>query len=56
LLTLIEHMRDVKFVPPSLGINFLVSKNVEDILPKMQEAARKVAEAEKTMAVPAERL
>jgi uncharacterized protein (TIGR00730 family) len=56
LLALIEHMRKVKFLPPSLSVDFLVAARVEDILPKMREAARKVAEAEKAMAVPAERL
>ncbi len=46
----------MKFVPSALRVDFLVAKRVEDILPKLREAARKVAEAEKTMAVPAERL
>ena len=56
LLALIDHMRAVKFVPPSLRVDFLVAKRVDDILPMLQEAARKVAEADKAMAVPAERL
>ncbi len=56
LLVLIEHMRAVEFLPASLNIDFLVAARVEDILPKMREAARKVAEAERPMAVPAERL
>jgi uncharacterized protein (TIGR00730 family) len=56
LLTLIEHMRAVKFVPSALNVDFLVADQVEDILPKMRHAAREVAEAGKTMAVPAERL
>jgi len=56
LLTLIEHMRAVKFVPSARRADFLVAKRVEEILPKLREAARKVAETEKTMAVPAERL
>ena len=56
LLTLVEHMRAVKFVPSALRVDFLVAKRVEEILPKLREAARKVAEAEKAMAVPAERL
>ncbi len=37
-------------------VNFLVAKHVEEILPKLREAARDVAEADKTMAVPAERM
>jgi uncharacterized protein (TIGR00730 family) len=56
LLALIEHMRAVKFVPSALSVDFLVADRVEDILSKMRKAACDVAEAEKTMAVPAERL
>jgi hypothetical protein len=56
LLELLAHMRAQNFVPPALRVDFLVATRVEDILPKMREAARHVAEAEKTMAVPAERL
>jgi uncharacterized protein (TIGR00730 family) len=56
LLTLIAHMRAVKFVPPAYEVEFLIAERVEDILPKLREAARAVAAADKTMAVPAERL
>jgi uncharacterized protein (TIGR00730 family) len=56
LLKLVEHMRAVKFVPSALNVDFLVAKRVEDILPKLRQAAHDVAEADKTMAVPAERL
>jgi uncharacterized protein (TIGR00730 family) len=56
LLTLIDHMRAVKFVPSAHSVDFLVADRVEDILPKMRQVAREVAEAEKTMVVPAERL
>jgi uncharacterized protein (TIGR00730 family) len=56
LLTLIEHMRAVEFVPPALSVNFLVAKTVEEILPKLRDAAQRVAEAEKRMTVPVERL
>jgi uncharacterized protein (TIGR00730 family) len=55
-LTLIEHMRDQKFLPETLHVDCLVANRVEDILPKLQQASRDVSEAEKTMAVPAERL
>jgi uncharacterized protein (TIGR00730 family) len=55
-LELIEHMRAVRFVPPALRVDFLVADRVEDILPMLQDAARRVAETEKAMAVPAERL
>ena len=56
LLTLIAHMREVKFVPSALNVDFLVADRIDDILPKMRQAARETAEAEKAMAVPAERL
>jgi uncharacterized protein (TIGR00730 family) len=56
LLTLIEHMRAVQFVPSALGVEFLVAKNVEEFLPKLRDAARKVGEAEKRMTVPVERM
>ncbi len=56
LLALIEHMRAVKFVPSALRVDYLVAKRVEEILPMLREAANKVAEAEKPMAVPADRL
>jgi uncharacterized protein (TIGR00730 family) len=56
LLALVEHMRAVKFVPSALRVDYLVAKRVEEILPMLREAANKVAEAEKMMAVPADRL
>jgi len=57
LLALITHMRGLGFVPaPSLRVDYLVANRVEDILPKLREAALAVAEAEKALAVPAERL
>ena len=57
LLALIAHMRALGFVPaPSLRVDYLVANRVEDILPKLREAALAVAEAEKALAVPAERL
>jgi hypothetical protein len=56
LLKLIEHMRAQNFLPPALRVDYLVANRVEDILPKLRDAARGVAETEKTMAVPVERL
>ena len=57
LLALIAHMRALGLVPPPVrGVNLLVAERIEDVLPKLREAARAVAEAEKQMAVPAERL
>jgi hypothetical protein len=56
LLELIEHMRAVQFVPSALRVDFLVAGRVEDILPMLQDAARRIAETETAMSVPAERL
>jgi uncharacterized protein (TIGR00730 family) len=56
LLTLVAHMRERAFVPESLAVNFLVCERVVDILPILRQAARGRAEAEKPMAIPAERL
>jgi uncharacterized protein (TIGR00730 family) len=56
LIELIAHMRALKFVPPALRVDYLVAKRVEDILPKLRDAVRGVAEADKAMAVPADRL
>jgi uncharacterized protein (TIGR00730 family) len=57
LLALVAHMRGLGLVPPpARGVNLLVAESVEDILPKLREAAGTVSEAEKNMAVPVERL
>ena len=56
LLALVEHMRAVKFMPPGLSVDFLVAERAEDILPKLRKAAGGVPDADKTKAVPAERL
>jgi len=56
LLTLLAHMRELKFVPTTMRVDFLVATRVEEILPKLRDAARRVAQAEKTMAVPAQRM
>ena len=57
LCALLDHMEKLEFIRPGLGVNFLVAERVEDILPKLIEAARAVSEAEKEMTpVVAERL
>jgi uncharacterized protein (TIGR00730 family) len=57
LLSLLAHMRALGLVPsPAKGIELLVVERIEDILPKLQAAARAVSEAQKQMAVPADRL
>lgn len=55
LLALLEHMRARAFVPPPPCVDFLVARHVEDILPKLGDAAREAA-GDKTMAIPADRL
>jgi uncharacterized protein (TIGR00730 family) len=57
LLSLLAHMRMAGLVPPpSRGVDLLVVERVVDILPKLQDAARRVSDEQKKMAVPAERL
>jgi len=56
LLTLIDHMRMQDFLPALPRVDCLVADRVEDILPKLRDAARDVTDAEKAMAVPAERM
>jgi uncharacterized protein (TIGR00730 family) len=57
LLALIDHMRRLGLVPSSAhGVELLVADRVEDILPKLREAAQSVSPAQKELAVPAERL
>jgi hypothetical protein len=43
-------MKQSAFIREGLTINLLVADRVEDILPKLTEAAHAVAEAEKDMA------
>ena len=57
LLVLIDHMRRLGLVPSSAhGVELLVADRVEDILPKLRDAAQSVSPAEKELVVPAERL
>jgi len=57
LLALVEHMRALGLVPsPARGIDLLVVDRIEEILPKLREAARAVTAAEEKLAIPAERL
>jgi uncharacterized protein (TIGR00730 family) len=56
MLALVDHMRELKFMPASSNVEILVADKVEDILPKLRDAARGVSEAEMQMAVPASRL
>ena len=49
LCALIDHMERLQFIRPGLSVKYLVTERVEDILPRLTEAARAVSEAEKEM-------
>ena len=49
LCVLLEQMEKLEFIRTNLPINLLVANRVEEILPKLFEAARLVPEAEKQM-------
>ena len=50
LCALIDHMENLAFIRPGLSVKYLVTERVEDILPRLTEAASAVSEAEKEMA------
>jgi uncharacterized protein (TIGR00730 family) len=57
LVALIDHMRKLGLVPvPAHGVELLVADRIEDVLPTLRTAAAAMDDAEKTMAVPLERL
>src|SRR5438105_5011500 len=57
LCALLDHMEKLEFIRAGLNVNLLVAERVADIVPKLQEAARAVGEAQKEMApVAAERM
>jgi len=57
LCALLDHMEKLEFIRTGLSVNLLVADRVEDILPKLFEAARAVSEAEKKMTpIAAERM
>ena len=49
LCMLLDHMSAREFIRPGLSVNYLVANTVDDILPKLLEAARDLTEAEKQM-------
>jgi hypothetical protein len=53
---LIDHMDKLGFIYSGLNDNLLMADKVEDILPKLREAAGRVSEADTKMAVPLEKL
>ena len=56
LCTLLDHMRAMQFIRAGLTVAPLVADRVEDILPKLVEAARLVPEPEKDLKVMAEKM
>jgi uncharacterized protein (TIGR00730 family) len=57
LCALLDHMRQLEFIRKGLTFNLLAAERVEDILPKLIEAAQAVSEIEKEMVpVAAERM
>jgi uncharacterized protein (TIGR00730 family) len=57
LRALIDHMRRLEFIRAELSVNLLVAESVDEVLPKLFEAARSVSEPEKEMVpIAAERM
>jgi uncharacterized protein (TIGR00730 family) len=50
LCALLDHMQKLEFIRTGLQINLLVADRVEDILPKLLQAARAIPESAKEMA------
>jgi uncharacterized protein (TIGR00730 family) len=42
LLTLIAHMREQGFIRPGLELNYLVAERIEEVIPMLENAARRV--------------
>jgi len=49
LCALLDHMERLQFIRDGLQVNLLVAERVEEILPKLIDAARKISEPEKEM-------
>jgi uncharacterized protein (TIGR00730 family) len=49
LLVLLQQMEAAAFIRPGMTVNFLVADTVEDILPRLLEAARSIPEEAKEM-------
>jgi uncharacterized protein (TIGR00730 family) len=50
LCALLDHMEELEFIRRGMTVKYLVAERVEDILPRLVEAAQAVSEAEKEMA------
>jgi len=49
LLLLLEQMEKLEFIRAGLSVDYLVAERVEEILPKLVAAARKISDVEKEM-------
>jgi uncharacterized protein (TIGR00730 family) len=49
LCKLLDHMESLQFIRPGLQVNYLVADKADEILPKLQAAARAIPEADKEM-------
>jgi uncharacterized protein (TIGR00730 family) len=52
LCALLNHMEELQFIRPGLAVPYLVAERVEDILPRLIEAAQSIAESDKAMKPP----
>jgi uncharacterized protein (TIGR00730 family) len=50
LRALLAHMEEQNFIRPGLDVSYLVADRIEDVLPKLIEAAARTAEPQKAMA------
>jgi len=49
LCALLAHMEKLQFIRPGLNVNLLVADRIEDVLPKLQAAARELSEPDAEM-------
>ena len=49
LRALLDHMEKLQFIRAGLNINLLVAERIEDVLPKLIEATRKLSEPDKEL-------
>jgi uncharacterized protein (TIGR00730 family) len=50
LCALLDQMKELEFIRRGMAVQYLATEHVEEILPRLMEAARAVSEAEKEMA------
>jgi len=51
LLTLLAHMREQGFIRPGLELNYLVAERVDDVIPMLRSAARRVTTVSNTQLI-----